>query len=70
LSNKEYRLNCSRFAGTIFEQQITVLETIPERFFYDFVVATVFALVVERAFPRVAIAQLGAPDDLCHALRD
>jgi hypothetical protein len=48
-------LDCSRFAEAIFEQQITVFETTLDRFFYDLVVSMVFALVVERASPRLAI---------------
>ena len=68
LPDEEYGAALPRFAGTVFEQQITVLETTLDRFFYDLVVSMVFALVVERLSPRLAILQLGACDDLCHAL--
>jgi hypothetical protein len=46
-----------------------VFETTLERFFDDLVVTMVFALVLERALPRVAIAQLGPGDDSYHPVR-
>ncbi|MBO0695207.1 MAG: hypothetical protein J2P56_03800, partial [Verrucomicrobia bacterium] len=70
LPNKEYGLDCPHAAGMILKQQIMVIEITLDRFLYDLVVTMVFALVVERASPRVAILQLGTCNDLCHALRN
>ena len=53
----------------ILEQQIVVVETTLEGFFYDVVVTMVFTFVVERALPRVAILQFAPRNNFYRALR-
>jgi len=61
------RLDCSRTAGTVCEQQITVSKSPSTVSSYDLVVSMVFALVVKTRSQGVDNVQ-SACDDLCHPL--
>ena len=70
LPDKEHRLNSAHVARGILEQQIMMLETALQRFLHDLVVTIIFALILKRSFPSVAILQLGQLHNSHGAFRD
>jgi hypothetical protein len=67
LADKEHRLNCDYIAGAGLKHQIVMLKSALKRFFDDLVVAMIFALILERSFPGIAILQVTQLQHLHHA---